>query len=156
MKYTELSEPAIKAGFDHRFHAVQDELLGYRDSAISHLNAPNGLVARSEDGSPSNAIRMTIPHVLMTADEADKGSGIARIKLDDEEMVEEMALGLWIENYEFPHFREKALNHEWPDEVDVKKQFNNMFEPSWTLKDFKSPYIAQAKRLLNIVRNHQL
>lgn len=68
---------------DHRFEAIQDQLLELRDARISILPAPNGLVACEKDGTPSSIVRMRIPHVLAAADRADREAGIHRVRVDD-------------------------------------------------------------------------
>lgn len=82
-EHKDYSDEAIAAGYDHRFDAVQDELLELRDAGLSILPAPNGLVACSVDGEPSSIIRMSIPSVLHTADLADAELGITRVHIDE-------------------------------------------------------------------------
>lgn len=126
-----------------RFIAIENELIERRDSGISLLGAPNGLVVSYKDGSPSDAVRMRIPEVLLIADETDEAEGIHRVKFD-EALEDRVALTL----YQIDHH---AGNKPWPTEEDLTKG-RSIFDPAPTLEEFKREYLEQARTVLAVIK----
>lgn len=127
----------------NRFKAIEDELIDLRDRGISQLGAPNGLVVSYKDGTPSDAVRMRIPEVLLIADETDEAEGIYRVKFD-EALEDRVALTL----FQIDHH---AGTKPWPTEEDLAKG-RSIFDPPPSLEEFKREYLEQARTVLAAIK----
>lgn len=127
----------------NRFKAIEDELIGLRDSGISLLGAPNGLVASYKDGTPSDAVRMRIPDMLLIADETDEAEGIHRVKFDEalEDRVAKVLYGI-------DHHGQRS---EWPTD-EALALGRSIFDPPPTLIEFKQEYLEQARLILAAIK----